>query len=263
MSLLELLRMMAERFVHLSAKCGFVAVQMSISEDPQEHVSRVAADLISVITSMNPDCEHLGLVHSQQQIVRMLESWKQSPDIDLLRHGCLVLWQRLEDELESRVVLMLTQAEGKRYEFPYVDWNEILFAFPEVTDNVIEMNRCYALSRYPASVFHSLLIVESGVIRLGKVIGATDPKAGWDATCRQLTSLMKGGRNSYSLSVPFESLEQLSVCIEAMKFAWRNKVNHEAGRLIVLDPSFTQQIAEEIMVASRSLMRRLSEVLPK
>jgi hypothetical protein len=50
--------------------------------------------------------------------------------------------------------------------------------------------------------------------------------------------------------------------VQAMKSAWRNKVNHVEGRLAVMKPEFTPDIAEEIMVASRAFMRRLATEMP-
>jgi hypothetical protein len=51
--------------------------------------------------------------------------------------------------------------------------------------------------------------------------------------------------------------------VQAMKFAWRNKVNHVDGKLVVIKPEFTPDMAEEIMMASRGFMRRLATEMPK
>lgn len=63
--------------------------------------------------------------------------------------------------------------------------------------------------------------------------------------------------------IPFHSIEQINQAAQSMKMAWRNKVNHEAGRLVVLDPQFSPQAAEEIIFATRSFMRHLATDIPK
>ena len=126
------------------------------------------------------------------------------------------------------------------------------------------MSKCFALSRYAGAVFHSLLVVERGVIELGEYIEVTDPKRGWDATTRKLKSLVDAGHNTLppKFAGKFSFLEQMNNQVQAMKSAWRNKVNHVEGRLAVMKPEFTPDIAEEIMVASRAFMRRLATEMP-
>jgi hypothetical protein len=75
------------------------------------------------------------------------------------------------------------------------------------------------------------MVIEGGLLVLGKRLGVTDPKEGWDATCKKLEAMVKAGRAANTSRLDFAFLEQLNVCTQAMKHAWRNKVNHAAGRL--------------------------------
>jgi hypothetical protein len=60
----------------------------------------------------------------------------------------------------------------------------------------------------------------------------------------------------------FAFLEQIYGTVEALKNAWRNKIGHAQGRLILMSKEFNPDIAEEILVASRASMRRLADGLP-
>jgi hypothetical protein len=60
----------------------------------------------------------------------------------------------------------------------------------------------------------------------------------------------------------FPFLEQVQGTVEALKNAWRNKISHAQGKLILLTTDFTPEIAEEIILATRAFMRRLGEGLP-
>jgi len=141
---------------------------------------------------------------------------------------------------------------------PIKGWDTVISAFPETQEDVEEMNKCYALSRYAAAVFHSLLVVEHGLIRLGERLSVKDKKVGWDSTYNTLTSLLKN-RESVPENLDFGLLEQIKARLDSMKLAWRNKVNHAAGRLAVESTGFTDISAEEVIVACRSFMRLLAE----
>jgi hypothetical protein len=50
--------------------------------------------------------------------------------------------------------------------------------------------------------------------------------------------------------------------VEALKTAWRNKISHVQGKLVLLTSDFTPEVAEEIVMASRAFMRRLATEMP-
>jgi hypothetical protein len=60
----------------------------------------------------------------------------------------------------------------------------------------------------------------------------------------------------------FQFLEQVQGGVEALKNAWRNKVSHAQGRIILMTREFNPEVAEEILFASRAFMRGLATGLP-
>lgn len=112
-------------------------------------------------------------------------------------------------------------------------------------------------------MFHSLLVVEHGLIALGNHIGVSDPKPGWDATYRELDRLIRNRSALTGQHLNFNFLEQTKARLDSMKLAWRNKVNHAAGRLVIEKTGFSDVSAEEVIIACRSFMRHLAEGLPK
>ena len=171
---------------------------------------------------------------------------------------------RLTDELESKCFWALTTREREYYEQPKNGWGEVIIRFPDSVTDVEEASKCFALSRYAASVFHSTQVVEVGLIELGTYIGVNDPRSGWTAVANKLTAIIKkahGDRTDFEKQ-NFDFLEQMHGTIEALKNAWRNKIGHAQGRLTLMDKDFTPEIAEEILFASRAFMRRLADGLP-
>src|SRR6185437_12242325 len=171
---------------------------------------------------------------------------------------------RFKDEMQSRIVLALSLVEGKLVLSPREGWQEIIGRFPDCATDIEEAQYCYALQRYAGAVFHSLQVVEIGLIELGRVIVATDPQTGWNATTKRLEAILK---TKYPDRTPFQQqhqkfLEQIAATIELLKSAWRNKVSHAQDKLVLLRTDFTPAIAEEILIATRSFMRRLADECP-
>lgn len=256
-TLSEILRMYAEVYLSSGFSLGSAAANLERDgSDPQS--LRATREGLQFLIE---ECTQAGLPISAEYMQRSLAH--------LDNHG-YSHWRLneisnvLEIELSQRVFLQIEKRKEVYFETPRVGWEDTIKRFPECITDIEEMNRCFALSRYAACVFHSLLIAEWGIIRLGDHIGVTDPKKGWDATYKFLSGLMREGRNKLppSLARQWDFLEQIHMCLEAMKLAWRNKVNHAAENLTVLQSDFTSEIAEEISVATRGFMRRLASGLP-
>jgi hypothetical protein len=60
----------------------------------------------------------------------------------------------------------------------------------------------------------------------------------------------------------YQFLEQVHATAEALQVAWRNKISHAQGRLVLVSKDFSPEIAEEILFATRAFMRRLAGGLP-
>jgi hypothetical protein len=161
--------------------------------------------------------------------------------------------------------LALSIRESELYRDPRLGWGEIIKRFPDTVIDIEETSKCFALSRYAAAVFHSIQVVEVGLIELGKLIGVADPRSGWTATTNQLQRIIKKGHEART---PFEQqhfafLEQVHGTIEALKNAWRNKVSYAQARLTLLTTDFSPDVAEEVLYATRAFMRRLADELPQ
>jgi hypothetical protein len=178
----------------------------------------------------------------------------------------------LEDELQGRLIdetafrkfFSLNTKEAEMYNSPRKGWSEIIERFPNTIGDIEEASKCFALSRYAAAIFHSVQVVEFGLIELGKLIGVTDPLSGWTATTNRLQGIIKKGHESRT---PFERqnfafLEQIHGTVEGLKNAWRNKISHAQGKLTLLTADFSPDVAEEILLATRAFMRRLATDAP-
>jgi hypothetical protein len=215
-------------------------------------------EAINLLKFSKQQCARINL----QVCVKHAEELLQSAESGMLGAKEIVaLKQNVVRELSCQYFVGIAPERQGVFENGRKDWEDVLSNFPDATDDVEEMNKCYALCRYPAAVMHSLMVVEHGLVVLGPRIGATDPKEGWDASCRQLERVIKAGRGMNTTGLDFDQLDQLNTCIQVMKTAWRNKINHATGKPILLHGGFAPDVAEEIISSSRGFMRRLATVL--
>jgi len=237
-----------------------------ISADDMVLSDAIKTSGIAVLTKTSDDCIALGLRTSAVTIEKLLTLYSKAAatfgeQTDLLRE----LQSRIRDEMRGEFFFWLTSQEAQRYDNWWSGWETIIKRFPDTTRDVEEMNKCVALSRYTASMFHALHVAEWGAIKLGDYIGVTDPKKSWNATSKKLAELMKAGHSNLpsNLAGKFEFLEQMNREIESMVLAWRNKVDHAANHLaIVPNTDFTPDVAEHIIGAVRIFMLRLMEGIP-
>ena len=216
-------------------------------------------------TEMESDCIALELVASLAT-VRKLKAVISRPDSRYSEVYPLAdeLRGRLIDEMASKSFWALTTREYEYYEQPRKGWEEIIGRFPDSLTDVEEASKGFALSRYAAAVFHSIQVVEVGLIALGQFIGVSDPHSGWTAVSKALDKIITKkheDRTAFERD-NFKFLEQVQGTVAGLKNAWRNKISHVQGKLVLMTKDFTPEVAEEILFATRAFMRRLAGGLP-
>jgi len=171
---------------------------------------------------------------------------------------------RLIDETESERFFSLSLAEADWYSNPRRGWEFAIDRFPQILDDVEEAAKCFAVSRYAAAVFHSVQAIEFGLIEFGKFLKVNDPHSGWTAVAGALQKVIdkKHQDRSRFERKNFAFLEQMQGLVQGLKNAWRNKISHSHGRLVLISKEFSPEVAEEILMASRAFVRRLAEELP-
>ncbi len=262
-SLLEITRVYAERYIHLGEKIDVALFAMQQKNRDVWTDATLRPLLMKHMEMFDEVCVGSGLAVTRIQVGKIacaLQDPCRTVKSDLLCEYLKQLSITFSTELQTKIFLQIPSEKMRLFDAPYEGWEEVIDQFPDTISEIEEMSKCFALSRYGASVFHSLLIVEVGLIELGKAIKATDPKVGWDATTRRLSELVKGGHAKYPTDLPvsFGTCEQINQRVETMKHAWRNKVNHFQGKLTVIRTDFAPDTAEEIMVATRGFMRTLA-----
>lgn len=259
-TLLSIMRMYAELYCHLSNLLGASGIQLTIPNDPPKMTDSVAVTLVDRATKMLEHCERNGLTASADSMARMVQIWHEHHDKRKLAFDAMSVATTLQDELARRIVLVIPSSSQLLYSEPTYQWEEVLAKFPQAQDDVVGMNHCRALGQNAGAIFHAMLAVEVGVIALGKLLGVKDHRPGWDATYKTLKNILANGhkRCPRKLKPHFQTIELIGQSLESMKMAWRNKISHADKKLVILTSDFSEQVAEEIITASRGFMRTLA-----
>lgn len=220
---------------------------------------------VAALEEYMPILVDLGMDASHASLERLLILLRQ-PGVRFsqLAAICAELQGRLQDQAQRRLFFALSLKETKFGLNPKVGWETATARFPDIEPDVAEAGACLALSRYAASVFHSVQITEVGLVELGTFLKVKDPHSGWTAVANALDRMVK---TDYSKRTAFEkrhyaALEQIQGTVQALKNAWRNKISHVQGRLVLMGTDFGSERAEEIFMATRAFMRRLAEDIP-
>jgi len=219
---------------------------------------------ISLAEKAYEECANAGLRVSALSALNLKEAIKTGDTLGTIVDMWQDLSRRVSDELSCEYFLQLNTAEANRYDNWRNGWEGIIARFGGTSRDVEEMNKCFALGRYTAAMFHALQVAEWGAIELGTFLCVSDPKKGWGATERKLRELLKNGHEaSLPPGCKFEFLEQMHREIDSMVLAWRHKVDHAANPLAILpNTDFAPDVAEHIIGAVRIFMLRLLEGLP-
>lgn len=267
-SLLEILRAYADAYAKVSYAIG-TAVWKLRNDPAALSDTRATWPMVEALGGFKEHCADLPITETQVDRVSKLLGQAQLTQFlgttaASISERLVELQSRLEDELATKLFFRLPYERRRFYDQPYAGWEEILERFPGATSDVLEMSRCFALSRYPACVFHSMQVAEHGLIKLGIALRVKDPKPGWTATFNEIKRILK---KSYESRTDWERsnfgfIEQMNGTVEALLTAWRHKIDHASGRLAVLPGDFSPEVAEDIMSATRAFMRRLATEMP-
>jgi hypothetical protein len=231
--------------------------------------------LTSELEDLQENCKKGELPVTEILINRVLGPLKKAIEEPALRslvtgdgmaYAMLELDTRLRDEMKTKVYLQISTAKKPYFDSPRAGWEKVLERFPDFTGDVEEMNMCFALSRYPASIFHALQVAEWGAIALGDYIGVIDPKKGWGATRKKLGELVDGGHSKFPapLAGQFQFIEQMNGEVDTMALAWRHKIDHAANRLAILpNQTFAPDVSEHIIQSVKMFCKRLAEGIPQ
>jgi len=151
-------------------------------------------------------------------------------------------------------------ARYKRYFSNAELFGESVFrAFPSANDDIYEAGMCLSLERSTACVMHLMRVLECGLTALAKTLGIVQ-QTDWGAYLRKITEeLDRRAKTAGKRSDEEQFYAEAAANFDRLRRAWRNPTMHP-------DKSYSQERAEEILLAVKSFMihlaPRVSEASP-
>jgi hypothetical protein len=174
----------------------------------------------------------------------VLDPSKFMSDIAILR-DCI------DAELRGHDFFALDYKTGKYFKKDKLFGEEVFNNLPSANTDIYEAGTCLALSRPTACVMHLMRTVEVGLNVLTRELGLPH-RPDWG---KHLTDIENELTKRYKASgsrTPDETFyAEAAAQIGHIKTAWRNPTMH-------IDRAYSEEHAEEILTAVRSLLRHLA-----
>ena len=230
---------------------------------PEEH-----HELETALQGVESNIRVCGLLTSAENVMELRVALSQGEDVRLLSAEDVVshideIHRTLRREMKAVLFLSVTPRNAEWYNSPLKGWEAVTKRWPEVSADIAESSKCFALDRSAAAIFHILLAAEFGVIQVGDLLGVSGDKPGWGCVERLVRILAKGFNDRSPLEKQHSTLlKDIVPMMVAVKDSWRHKISHVDNKLVWLDADISPEIASEVIAATRGFMRRLAAELP-
>jgi len=210
--------------------------------------------LWKLIPALEQGCRELGLPMTLDAIRLYREAaGYNEPDNQQIHNRLQEVILRAGKELESVKFLFVSGTHVPHYEIPADGWEAAIKEFPEIQSDVEEANRCFALSRTTASVFHMMRVMEAGIRRLAARLDPTiDVTLSW--------GLLEPLINNAVNALPRTEAERKSKLAAAaahfhnVRWAWRNETMHPKA-------VYSETEASEVLAAVRAFINTLATIV--
>ena len=183
-------------------------------------------NFIENINSLIAQLEQIDLqfaVISAKELVTIM-SQKSTPFV--LTHDDLRLMReikkRIMDEFDIKKVFILSLPTVNYYD-SLNSWQKVINEYPSLTYDIDESGKCLSFTRYTASVFHLMRIIEKGVQLLGDhlEIQNTNTKTWGEIICN-INAAINNNKNQGKR----QQYNEVTTYLTNIRIAWRNEVMH-------------------------------------
>lgn len=197
----------------------------------------------------------MSALHAKQ-IKDQIDQYGVGIDNKITERMAAMLSVTIENELSLRSFLAVSPDKANLY-VDVIDpfGPSVAAAFPSVSYDASEANRCYALGRNTASVFHLMRVLEIGLGALAKQFNKPYDHTNWETILNQIEKAI--GEIERSPNKPAnwrderEFWSQCASHFRVVKDAWRNYTAHARGK-------YDEQEALDMLGNVRGFMQKLA-----
>lgn len=234
--------------------------QNAVSDPSRESDNSYSGDqkqsTLDGIKSMREECENCLLPSVADQFQRIY---------DLVEEGCSAaqvtelfpeVMNRIEDECRRHYVMLIEPehvkyCDAQCFDSTDLSVNKVSVQFPNAAEDIAEAGKCLACARSTACVMHLIRVVEVGLEALAKEL-RVGPKNDWGKYLSGIEAELTARLKTSGARTPDEQFyAEAHAMFDSVRRAWRNPTMH-------VDKTYTEERAEEILIAVRSFMRHLA-----
>lgn len=255
-SLLDMLRFYADKFCRCSSLLGQMFVAIRNGETP---IGKSFGLVGSELRRIEKDCEEAGLVVTLAQIKRvhqLVETDILNTNLPFFGQELIQIQTRLNDELEARLFFSVPQEKAKFYhDNPDPYGASVAQAFPSILFDATEANKCFALGRATACVFHLMRVLEIGLSVLAAKFSIPSGHTNWhniiEGVERAVRNMGADPAKPADWKDQQEFYSQVANHFMIFKDAWRNYTAHARGK-------YTDEEAGIIMANTQAFIQKLA-----
>ncbi len=264
-SLWDMLKRYAESFYQVGALIGTFRQLLEKKTDPpldKETDDKMAAEMAGMsLSTLEERLREIDLVYSLKAVSRLKSALEPDPVLGTItkqkvKDAFKEIDRYIRDELEERVLFFVSPERAIHYNDFRGGWQGVLDRF-DVAVDVEEAERCYALDRFTATVFHLMRVAEVGVQQLGKhlTLPATVLAASWGEILREVQKeIEKMPHDTIEKKEAQRKLSEIADALFHVNLAWRIPADHPRTPGTV----YTEDQASEALGRVKSLMRHLA-----
>lgn len=227
--------------------------------------------VIQCLFTLRDDCFGMGLLVTLPKVERVIHRINSRlVTYNELENLCDDILDRLIDELDSHMFLMIEGKYVPYYNNPENGWGNAILQFPSILADVEEASKCLALERYTASVFHLMKVLEVGLYSMATDLNITNIQVNWQNVIEQIDSAIKDFEKNRpdksditGLSEWKEKLQFYLDCATNFRFiknAWRNQTTHTGKSTNTYTGEKSFQIYNHVCSFMQTLATKLIEV---
>ncbi|HUN27966.1 MAG TPA: hypothetical protein VMU67_16815 [Steroidobacteraceae bacterium] len=233
----------------INTTLALIQFEQWLDQQPSMTLAHAQADSFQeTMGSLVTDCEELRLPVAADG-ARGIKNAKSTGD---LKRTLSFVRDAMAIGLNRRKFFEPEPSYLKYFENPKLFGDAVFAAFPSATDDIVEAGTCLALERSTACVMHLMRAAEVVLRALAAQVGVTHPQNDWGSYLREIDKELVAKSKAAGKHTPEEEFyAEAAVQIDHVKRAWRNKSMH-------VDKTYSQPRAEEILLATKSLMSHLA-----
>ncbi len=217
---------------------------VSIFDEAGMNLSSISAKAALAVAEQVPVIDK----HAELDISAMIKIQAQITDMQ----------SRARDEFVTRYVLVMPPSK-----IDYYDPTKPRFGkdadlkFSTAADDIKEAEKCFALARYTATVFHLMRVMEIGVRSVARCLAVPDPtkpaERNWGFVLREINTAIKSKQKTLSISDQ-DFFDSVYIALDKVRSLWRNPTMH-------VERKYDEEEANEILEAVRIFVRKLASRL--